>query len=336
MYCNRPLSQLFSRYIGDGWIADPEQLRNLEKYGNDDRFLRAFSAIKRDAKQSLAAALQPTAGFAIDDAMLFDVQVGKIHVNKRQLLHVLYLLHCYLAIRKGETPCVPRLHIFGGKASPSDFLAKQIIHLIWAVADRINSDETANKLLKVVFIPNATLSWAERIAPAVDLSEQLSTAGMEPAGTFSMKLAMNGSVTIASRSGANLELASRIGKEHIVTFGHDLESLAGLQDYRPTELLARDERLKAIFSYLESELIPRTVDGHAILPLLSALRDSDRRYVLLDFNDYVAGQKTIDALYGDPGAWLKTSLTNIARIGWFTSDRLVREYVRDIWKVPVV
>jgi len=333
MYCNRPLSQLLTKYIGEQWITKPDQLQGIEKHLHDDRFLQAFSTVKREAKRRLAEALKQTDGFTADESMLFDVQLGKIHVNKRQLLHVLYVLHCYLAIRQGEKPCAPRFHIFGGKASPSDFLAKQIIHLIWAVAERINADEAARGLLKVSFIPNAALSWAERIAPAVDLSEQLSTAGMESCGTFSMKFALNGAVTIASRSGANLEMARRVGEGNIFTFGHDLPSLSSLRDYRPADLLARDERLKTIFSYLEDEVIPRTVDGHAIHPLLSALRDSDRHFVLLDFDDYIARQKQVDALYSDPIAWIRTSLTNLARIGWFMSDRMVQEYVRDIWKV---
>ncbi|MGA3052142.1 MAG: glycogen/starch/alpha-glucan family phosphorylase [Chitinispirillaceae bacterium] len=336
MYCNRPLSQLLTKYIGEQWITKPDQLQGIEKHLHDDRFLQAFSTIKREAKRRLAEALKQTDGFTADESMLFDVQLGKIHVNKRQLLHVLYVLHCYLAIRQGEKPCVPRFHIFGGKASPSDFLAKQIIHLIWAVAERINADEAARGLLKVSFIPNAALSWAERIAPAVDLSEQLSTAGMESCGTFSMKFALNGAVTIASRSGANIEMARRIGEGNIFTFGHDLPALSSLHDYRPTDLLARDERLKTIFSFLEDEVLPRTVDGHAIHPLLSALRDSDRHFVLLDFDDYIARQKQVDALYRDPIAWLKTSLTNLARIGWFMSDRIVQEYARDIWKVAAV
>jgi len=336
MYCNRPLSQLLTKYIGEQWITKPDQLQGIEKHLHDDRFLQAFSTIKREAKRRLAEALKQTDGFTADESMLFDVQLGKIHVNKRQLLHVLYVLHCYLAIRQGEKPCAPRFHIFGGKASPSDFLAKQIIHLIWAVAERINADEAARGLLKVSFIPNAALSWAERIAPAVDLSEQLSTAGMESCGTFSMKFALNGAVTIASRSGANIEMARRIGEGNIFTFGNDLPALSSLRDYRPADLLARDERLKTIFSYLEDEVIPRTVDGHAIHPLLSALRDSDRHFVLLDFDDYIARQKQVDALYRDPIAWLKTSLTNLARIGWFMSDRIVQEYARDIWKVAAV
>ncbi len=336
LYCNRPLSQLLIKYIGEQWITKPEQLQNIEKHLNDERFLRAFSAIKLGAKQGLAGALNQAAGFTVDASMLYDVQFGRIHVNKRQLLHVFYLLHCYLAIRKGITSCVPRLHIFGGKASPSDFLAKQIIHLIWAVANQINNDSATKGLLKVVFIPNATLGWAERIAPAVDLSEQLSTAGMEPCGTFGIKFALNGTVTIASRSGVNIELAQRIGEGNIFSFGHDLALLSLLHDYRPTDLLARDERLKEIFSYLENELIPRTPGGHAIHPLLSALRDSDRRFVLLDFDDYVARQKQVDALYADQAAWVRTSLTTLARIGWFTSDRMVQEYARDIWKMAAV
>ncbi len=336
MYCNRPLSQLLSRYIGEQWITRPEHLHQIEKHLHDERFLHAFAAIKREAKRGLADALKLTSGFTVDESMLYDVQFGKIHVNKRQLLHVLYMLHSYLSIKQGKLPGIPRVHIFGGKASPSDFLAKQIIHLIWAVADRVNNDPAANSLMKVIFIPNANLGWAERVAPAVDLSEQLSTAGMESCGTFVLKFALNGAVAIASRSGGNIELAERIGEGNLFSFGHNLAALSSLHDYHPADLLARDERLKEIFSFLENDLIPHTVDGHAIHPLLSALRDSDRRYVLLDFDDYVARQKQVDVLYGEPMAWLRVCMSNLAHMGWFTSDRIVQEYVNDIWKLAAV
>ena len=330
---NRPLAHVISKHIGEKWIRNPELLINVEKLAGDEYFLEMLTAVKNSAKLKLASELRETAGFAVNESMMFDVQTGKIHPNKRQMLHILYILHCYLRLKKGESIGVPRLHIFAGKAAPSDFLAKQIIHLISAIADLINSDPKAAEFLRIVFVPNFSMTWAERIAPAVDLAEQLSTATLEPSGTFNMKFALNGAVTIASLSGANIEVVEKVGSENIFTFGKNGEEIAKLRDYRPSELVAKDERLKSIFSFLENDFLPKVPQGHAIYPLLSSLRDSDRQYVLFDFNDYLLKQGLVDKLYSDEHAWVKTSLLNIARIGWFSSDRLVNEYARDIWKV---
>jgi starch phosphorylase len=330
---NRPLARVITERIGEKWIKHPAALIDLEPMADDEGLIASLASIKKAAKARLVAALREAMGFSADESVLFDVQVGKMHINKRQLLHALYLLHCYLNVKQGRTVGSRRVHIFAGKAAPSDFLAKQIIRLISAIADCINTDPQAKELLRVVLIPNFSMTWAERIVPAADLSEQLSAVSVEPAGTFTMKLAFNGAVTIASLSGSNVEMAEKIGKEYFFTFGKSREELAKLHEYRPAEILANDERLKAIFAFLESELIPRTADGHALFPLLSSLRDVDRQYVLLDFDDYVRKQELIDTLYSYPLAWTKTSCITIARSGMFSSDRTVEEYAREIWKV---
>ena len=334
---NRPLARLISKYIGEKWVKNPELLTGIERMVNDERALSEFASVKKEAKRKLAVALKGLAGGDIDDSMMFDVQVGKIHTNKRQMLHVLYLIHRYLQLKKKDAPPdatgTRRIHIFSGKATPSDFLAKQIIHLISTVADRINNDPQTNDSLRMVFVPDFTMSWAERLVPAADLSEQLSTATLEPSGTFNMKFALNGAVTIASKSGANIEMVEKIGKENVFAFGKNGQELEELNNYRPADILHGDERLKNIFSFLENELIPAVPEGHEIFPLLSSLRDSDRQFVLLDFNDYVGTQAIIDRLYGDQSAWMMTGLYNIARAGWFSSDRVVNEYANEIWKV---
>jgi starch phosphorylase len=332
---NRPLAKLISKYIGDKWIRSPELLTGLERFANDPRMLTEFASVKKDAKQKLTLALKALVEIAIDDSMLFDVQIGKIHTNKRQMLHVLYLLHRYLQLRKVGTSVstTRRVHIFGGKASPSDFLSKQVIHLISAVAEIVNNDPLTKDTLRVVFVPDFNMTWAERLVPAADISEQLSTATLEPSGTFGMKFALNGAVTVASMSGANIEMMEKIGKEYLFTFGKTGQELESFGNYRPFDILNSDERLKTIFSFLENELVPSVPDRHVILPLLSSLRDADRQFVLLDFNDYVASQERIDKLYGDQTAWMKTGLYNISRAGWFSSDRVINEYANDIWKV---
>jgi glycogen phosphorylase len=331
---NRPLAHVIAKYVGDAWVKNPELLGAIEKLTDDEHFLEMLSVVKKSAKSKAAVEIRAVTGCEIGDAMMFDVQMGKIHTNKRQMLHILYILHCYLKLRRGETLGTQRLHIFAGKAAPSDFLAKQIIHLISAIADLINTDPLIAGSMRVVFIPNLSMTWAERLAPAVDLSEQLPTATLEPSGTFNMKFALNGAITIASLSGANIELAEKIGAGQIFTFGKTGDEIQKIRDYHPSETLARDERLKAIFGFLENEFLPKVPQGHAIYPLLSSLRDADRQFVLYDFDDYLQKQAQVDALYADRKAWMKTSLLNIARIGWFSIDRAVGEYARDIWKVP--
>jgi glycogen phosphorylase len=329
---NNALSELIKEAIGDSWIVDPQRLQDLEKYVDDKEFLIRLCAVKKSAKARLADYITKSVGIQLDHSPLFDIQSRNIHPGKRQVLHVLHILQRYLKIKQGESLACPRVHIFAGKASPSDFLAKQIIHLINVTADLVNKDPATEKQMKVVFIPNFGITWAERIIPAADLSEQISTAFLEASGTFNMKFAFNGAVTIASRSGSNIEMVERIGAEYIYPFGKTGDELLEFQNYRPMDVLNSDQRLKGIFALLDG-LIPKVQDGNAINPLLSSLRDADRQYVLLDYNDYIMKQELIDKLYIDQEAWAKTSLMNIARIGWFSSDRVVSEYVNEVWKV---
>ncbi len=331
---NRPLSDLITRTIGDGWIRKPENLSRLEKYSGDQRLLKEFCHVKEKSKIALCREIKDQFGIILDHKMLFDIQSRSIHTAKRQVLNILHVLHRYLQIKKGDSLRCPRVHLFAGKASPSDFLAKQIIHLINVVADLVNNDPDVKDQMKVIFIPNFGMSWAEKIIPAADLSEQISTATLEASGTFNMKFAFNGALTIASRSGSNVEMIQRLGEENIFAFGRSAEELLALNHYNPQTVIAGDNRLQAIFSFLDSYL-PKIQDGSAIYPLISSLRDSDRQFALLDFNDYVGRQQAIDELYHDSVAWAKKSLYNIARIGWFSSDRTVEEYAQDIWKVNV-
>jgi starch phosphorylase len=334
LYCaNRPLSALISRPIGDGWVRRPEELSKLEFYASNPDILKGFGNVKNRAKSELCAALREKVGVAVDPAMLFDVNCRPIHTTKRQVLHILYILHCYLKIKKGENLVCRRAHIFAGKASPSDFLAKQIIHLINIAAGIVNGDAAAREQMRVVFIPNFSVGWAEELVTAADLSEQISTAAFEPAGTFNMKFAFNGAQTIASRGGSNLELVKRLGEENIFVFGKTAEELLALNgSYNPGKLLAESESLREIFALLESHL--QTVSGgHAVYPLISSLKDSDRNFALLDFTDYINKQGAVDALFKDRDAWCGGCLKNISKMGWFSTDRLVRDFAAGIWKI---
>ncbi|MDR0331773.1 MAG: glycogen/starch/alpha-glucan family phosphorylase [Chitinispirillales bacterium] len=334
LHCaNRPLSALITRAIGDGWVRRSEELSKLEHYAKSAETLKAFANVKSRAKSELCASLREMFGVAFDATMLFDVHSRPIHMSKRQTLHILYILHNYLKIKSGEKSMCRRAHIFAGKASPSDFLAKQIIHLVNIVSDIVNGDPEAREYMRVAFIPNFGVGWAERLVTAADLSEQISTAPFEPCGTFNMKFAFNGVLTVASRGGSNIELIKRIGEENIFAFGKTAEELLSMNGgYNPAKILAESESLRAIFALLDSHL-SKIPDGHTVYPLLSSLRDADRNFVLLDFADYINKQEAVDALFKNKGAWDSKCLLNISRMGWFSTDRLVRDFAASVWKI---
>ena len=332
---NRELASLITENIGDGWIKNASELQKLEPLAQNVSFLNSLLETKKKAKKQFASYLQEIIKCEISTDTLFDVQCGKIHPYKRQVLHILHILHRYLQIKNGVSFQCNRCHIFSGKASPSDFLAKQIIHLINVVADLVNTDPLIGSKMKVVFIPNFGMGWAEKIITSADINEQISTPSFEAAGTFNLKFALNNSLTIASRCGSNLELAELVGEENVFPFGKSSEEIIKMSVYKPNDLLSADPRLKNIFAFLDKVLTTST-DGSAIYPLLSSIRDSDRYFVLTDFNEYVNTQDAIDRVYVEPLTWSKKCLLNIARAGWFSSDRSVREYAQEIWKVPTI
>jgi glycogen phosphorylase len=326
---NRPLASLITEAIGDGWTRNPEDLVRLTKYCGDNEFLYRLSDAKHTAKRRLAAALERTLGIAVDSNAFFDIQCKKIHPYKRQSLHILNIIWQYLRLKKDEDIGTQRVHLFSGKAAPSDHLAKQIIHLIHLAADVINNDTAAENKLKVIFIPNYGMSWAEYLIPAGDLSEQIATAGLEASGTSNMKFALNGALTIASWSGSNIEMIEKIGQDNLFVFGPTPENAAS-QRRQPGDIIANDPRLQEIFQFLE-DLLPTAPGGQAIYPLLASLRDNDEFAVLHDFSEYIQMQTAIDELYVNRSEWLKKALCNIAYAGWFSSDRSIREYAAGIW-----
>jgi starch phosphorylase len=239
-------------------------------------------------------------------------------------------------IKNGEAVGVPRVHIFAGKAAPSDQLAKQIIKLINVTASFINNDHDVDDKLKVVFLADYDVSMAEKIVPAADISEQIATPGQEASGTGNIKFAINGARIIASKGGSNLELVERLGTENLIVFGKSVEELPGVGNYQPWETLLENKHLSTVFSVLEDYLKTIKQNGLSINPLLSTLKDSDRYFVLLDFEDYIQKQNQADVLYLDYENWLAASVVTIARSGWFSIDRTVQQYARDIWKVPTI
>lgn len=331
---NPDLAALISDTIGTAWTTNAEELAQLEEKINDSSLLQQFSEVKMVAKRRLCTYVQEAGGRQLDPYALFDIQVGKVHPGKRQVLHLFHILNDYLRIKTGGTVASPRVHIFSGKASPSDFLAKQVIHLINVVSDIVNTDEEVSRKLAVAFIPDFGMTEAEHIIPAADLSEHLSAPIFEAAGTFNMKFAFNGAITLGSRCGSNLELAEKIGEPPFYTFGKMVDELQALQVYAPSALAEADTRLKAIFTLLE-DVLPLVPDGNSVYPLISSLKDTDRYYVVLDFDDYIRQQERIDAAYGDQYEWGQKCLLTIARSGCFSSDRTIREYAKTIWKVSV-
>ncbi|MBD3347365.1 MAG: glycogen/starch/alpha-glucan family phosphorylase [Chitinivibrionales bacterium] len=331
---NRPLAGLITETIGDGWITDSSQLRKLELYKNKNDFLFMLDDIKHSAKKNLASVVKQTLDITINPNALFDVQCTRIHLPKRQLLHFLNVVSRYLRIKNGEESVQNRVHIFAGKAAPSDHLAKQMVHLINIFADIINNDPQMENNLRVVFIPDYGITWAEHMIPAADIAEQLSIPLIEASGTSNMKFALNGAVILASWSGANIELSERLGNESILTFGKKKSEYPQKENYYPSEILEHNAELKEIINFIESTLsaIP---DGPSIYPLLSSLRDIDDQYILYDYDDYTEKQHKIDLLYKKRLDWLQKCLLNIARSGWFSSDRTISEYENNIWKVAL-
>lgn len=329
---NGPLSGLIKEAIGDSWITDHQELVKLEEFVVDEEFLFRLGDIKHASKRRLASMLGSLCDREFTPNALLDVQCAKVHPTRRQVLHLLYILREYLRLKRGEDIGMARTHLFAGKAAPSDFLAKQVIRLIHAVAEVIDSDSAAEEKLQVLFVPDYGVSMAERIIPAADLSEQIGAANYELTGTMSAKFAINGAVTLAGRCGTNLELAECVGEDNIALFGHTRAELEALDDYRSDEFLESHEELSAVFAFLE-EVLPSIDHKGTTTPLLASLRDSDSFFVLLEFDDYVAKQEKLGSLARDRLQWLAMSLRNIARIGWFSSDRLVAEYAKDVWKV---
>jgi glycogen phosphorylase len=331
---NRPLADLITTIIGDGWVRNPQELVKLESKSNDARILQKMRAVRMESKKALAAIIRTLTGIDVDATAMFDVQCKKIHQYKRQVLHVLHILDRYIRIRNGERLLSNRVHVFAGKAAPSDQLAKQIIRLIHVAGSIVNNDPAVGNKMKVVFLPDYGVSLAEKIIPATDLSEQIATPGQEASGTGNAKFALNGSLLMASKSGSNIEIISHVGADNAFVFGRNAHELPQGNLYQPYDLVFGNSNLSAIFKLLETQGSMASQTNLSIRPLLSTLMDSDRYFVLLDFNDYRKKQDEADALFVDKNQWIKTGLVNVARCGYFSIDRTIAEYARDIWKVP--
>jgi starch phosphorylase len=332
---NPRLAELITDAIGDGWLRDLDRLHGLEAFAGDAGFQERWRAVKRANKVELARWLRASHGLVCDPAAMLDAHCKRIHEYKRQHLNLLHAIALLERIRRGEDLGIARTIVFAGKAAPAYRIAKLIIRLAHGVADAIAADPRARDRLRVVFVPDFSVKNAQRIYPAADLSEQISTAGMEASGTGNMKFTLNGALTIGTLDGANVEIRDAVGADQFFLFGLTAEQVAARRaDYRPSDELADPELARVIELVASGEFSPG--DRTLYAPLVDDLLHRDRFLVLADFRAYADCQRTVEALWRTPAAWLRSSILNTARAGRFSSDRAIREYARTIWNVPAV
>jgi starch phosphorylase len=336
LMANPGLSALLDEVVGDGWATDLERVSGIERFADDRAFQAGFMAIKRANKQRLGTIINRLAGVDVDPASIFDVQAKRVHEYKRQLLMGLGIVHQYLTlVEDGVEPPVPRSYILAGKAAPGYWAARMIIKLINSLAEVINHDARTRGLIKVAFLPDYRVSLAERIIPAADVSEQISTAGREASGTGNMKFAMNGALTVGTLDGANIEIREAVGEDNIFIFGltaAEIEELQTRRAYHPFEYYQADARLRRVLDELASD---RFCPGEPGLFkwIRDALLDRDDYFVLADFASYIDKQAEVSNQYTRPHLWARKAILNVARIGGFSSDRTVAEYAREIWRL---
>jgi starch phosphorylase len=336
--CNPRLSDLICEHIGDGWIKDLAQLKRLEPLADDAAFRKRWRDIKQHNKRALASLALERTGIVVDPDSIFDVLVKRIHEYKRQHLKVLHIVSLYHAIKSNPSLDVqPRTFIFGGKAAPGYHLAKLVIKLITAVGEVINRDPDVRDRLKVVFLPNFNVTNGQRVYPAADLSEQISTAGKEASGTGNMKFSMNGALTIGTLDGANIEIREEVGAENFFLFGLSAQEVYDLKarGYRPMDYYNGSQSLRDVIDLIRSGFFARG-DTELFRPLIDGLLYQDPYLLLADFQSYVECQEKVSAAYRDTERWTRMSILNTARSGKFSSDRTIREYCADIWRVKSV
>ena len=331
---NPSLASLIDSAIGSGWRLDLDQLARLGEHGGRADFCSAFMAVKQANKARLAEHIHASTGVMVDPTSLFDVQVKRIHEYKRQLLNVLHVVARYQAMLAApDADWVPRTVIFAGKAASSYTAAKNVIRLIHDVGAVINHDARLRGRLKLVFVPNYGVSVAEVIMPGADLSEQISTAGTEASGTGNMKLALNGALTIGTDDGANVEIRQQVGDDNIFIFGLSTDEVAAQRaaGYQPLRIYEESARIKAVLDAIAGGLFSADEPGRYRALVDSLLWGGDHYMLLADFDSYLAAQARVDALYRDPQAWARKAIINVAGMGFFSSDRTIREYAREVW-----
>ena len=332
---NPKLAALFDQYIGSEWRCDLSQIEKLKAFADKGEFKRAVADIKYDNKVKLAQYVKKTLDIDLDPHALFDVQVKRIHEYKRQMLNVLHIIARYNEmLAHPEKDWQPRVFILAGKAASAYYAAKQTIRLINDVANVINNDERLKGRLKVVFIPNYSVSLAQLIIPAADISEQISLAGTEASGTSNMKFALNGALTLGTLDGANVEILDNVGKDHIFIFGNTVEQVEALrrEGYHPFDYYQNDEQLREVIDQIiRGDFSPEEPNRYH--SLIQGLQYHDYYQSFADFRSYVEAQKAVDKKYQDRDVWIASTIQNMVNMGFFSSDRTILEYAKNIWKI---
>ena len=336
LHCNEELAEYLTELIGDGYKKNAGELEKLLKYVDDDTVLNRIMEIKQHNKAKLCRYLKDTQNVEIDENSVFDIQVKRLHEYKRQQMNALYVIYKYLEIKKGNKPKTPITVIFGAKAAPAYVIAKDIIHLILCLQQLIDNDPEVSPYLKVVMVENYNVSKAAKIIPACDISEQISLASKEASGTGNMKFMLNGALTLGTMDGANVDIAYLVGKDNIYTFGESSEKVISLYEthgYRAADYYINDAQIKELVDFIISSEVMRIGDVTTLLRLHTELIYKDWFMTLLDLKDYIRVREQMYTDYEDKRKWAKAALTNIAKAGFFSSDRTIEEYNRDIWKV---
>jgi starch phosphorylase len=331
---NPKLAALITDAIGDGWVRDLDRLRELERFADDPAFQDRWRAIKHANKVTLAGWLRDAHGLILDPAALVDAQCKRIHEYKRQHLNLLHAVALWDRLRRGNATGVPRTIVLAGKAAPAYRTAKLIIRLAHGLAEAIAADPRARDQLRVVFVPDFNVKNAQRIYPAADLSEQISTAGLEASGTGNMKFTLNGALTIGTLDGANVEIREAVGADQFFLFGLTAEQVVETKraGYRPRDVVDADPELARALELIASGALSRG-DRELFAPLVQGLVEHDPFLVLADFRAYADCQHRVATAWQAPAAWTRSSILNVARAGRFSSDRAIREYAANIWQV---
>ena len=337
--CNRKLADLISEHIGDEWITHLDQLEKVESLSENAEFRKKFAEIKRENKQRLADYIQKDVGVKVNTESIFDVQIKRIHEYKRQLMAAFHAITLYNRIKANPSgDFTPRTIIFAGKAAPGYTMAKLHIKLINCIADKINNDPDIGDKLKCVFLPNYSVSLAEIMIPATNLSEQISTAGMEASGTGNMKFALNGALTIGTLDGANIEIREQVGDDNIFIFGLTVDDIEELRSsgYNPNDYVDGNEELQKIIAQLSNGFFSPEDDTELFMPIINALlNQGDYFMVLADYEAYVKKQEEVEEVFNNPDEWNRRAIINVANMGHFSSDRSISDYAEEIWKVEV-
>ena len=336
MHCNPELTELIERLIGDEFKLDAEKLQELTKYIDDKEVLQKLLDIKHNNKVKLKKYLKNTQNIDIDENSIFDIQIKRLHEYKRQYMNALYVIYKYLQIKKGNTPTTPITIIFGAKAAPAYTIAKDIIHLILCLQQLIDNDEEVNKYLKVVMVENYNVTAAEKLIPACDISEQISLASKEASGTGNMKFMLNGALTLGTEDGANVEIHELVGDENIFIFGESSETVIEHYkngDYDPLDFYIKDKNIKEVVDFIVSDEIMNIGCEENLIRLYKEILRKDWFMGLLDFKSYCNKKEEAFKEYENRESWAKKALINISKAGYFSSDRTIEEYNKDIWKL---